>query len=195
MLNICSKHNQGSPLYTAARMSSGIAVRQQECCWPCLLNAWMVDSKKSQATAVRVGREGQRFLLKDLHSRRHGFSSKNFVFFGQDNNSALLLRKDVRSTMSGLKPLNPFTTAMLPKNRFALYILSFSHFITTLVHAMRLTVVNVWMLNGKYAELWTAASLVIDRTHHFVAQCDGAEHHLTLWWMLGASERQKTTIY
>lgn len=93
------------------------------------------------------------FLLKDLHSRRDGFSSKNFVFSGQANNFALLLCKDVRSTMSGLKPLTPFTFAMLPKNRFALYILYFSHYITILIHAMRLGVVNVGMLNGKHANM------------------------------------------
>lgn len=113
----------------------------------------MVASEKSQTTAVRVWREGQRFLLKDLHSRRNGFSSKNFVLHGQANNSALLLRKDVRSTMFGLKHLNPFTSAMLHKNRFALYILSFPHYITTLVHAMRLRVVNIGMLNGKHADI------------------------------------------
>lgn len=66
-----------------------------------MLNAWTVTSEKSQAVAVRVCREGQRFLLEDLHSKRDGFSSKNFVFNGQANNSALLLSKDVRSTMSG----------------------------------------------------------------------------------------------
>lgn len=55
--------------------------------------------------------------------------------------------------MSGLKPLNPFTSAMLPKNRFALYILSFFHYITTIVHAMRLRVVNVRMLNGKHVDI------------------------------------------
>lgn len=116
----------------------------------------MVASEKSQATAVRLCREGQGFLLKDLHSRRDGFSSKNFAFSGQDNNSALLLRKDVRSTMSSLKPLNLFTSAMLPKNRFALHILSFPHYITTLVHAMRHRVVNVGMLNGKYTDSYNS---------------------------------------
>lgn len=118
-----------------------------------MLNAWTVASEKSQAIAVRDFRVGQGFLLKDLHSRRDGFSSKNFLFNGQANNSALLLRKDVKSAMSGLKQLNPFTSAVLPKNRFALCILSFSNYITTLVHAMRLRVVNIGMLNGKHTDI------------------------------------------
>lgn len=126
------------------------------------------------------GMEGRtKAFTEGLTQQKDGFSSKNFVLHGQANNSALLLRKDVRSTMFGLKHLNPFTSAMLHKNRFALYILSFPHYITTLVHAMRLRVVNIRMLNGKHADIWTATSSVIDERHYFVAQCDGTDYHLT----------------
>lgn len=51
----------------------------------CLTNARTVASEKSQATAGRICREGQRFLLEDLLCRRDGFSSKNLVLSGQAN--------------------------------------------------------------------------------------------------------------
>ena len=135
------------------------------CCRLCLPDIWTEACETSKTTAVRVCREGQRFLLKDLHSRRDSFPSKDFVFNGQTNDSALLSRKDVRSTMCGLNPLNLFTSAMFPKNRFALYIFSLSHYITTIVHAMRLKVVNVGVLKGKYVDMWTVTSWVTEERH------------------------------
>lgn len=75
------------------------------------------------------------------------------MFNGQANDSALLSRKDVRSTVCALNPLNVFTSAMLPKNRFTFYNFSLSHYITTVTHAVRLKVVNVGVLKGKYVDM------------------------------------------
>lgn len=133
----------------------------------------MEACEKPKTTAVRECREGQRFLLKDLHSRRDGFPSKDFMSNGQANDSAFLSRKDVRSTMCGLNPLNLFTSAVLSKNRFALYISSPSYYTTTIVHAMRLKVVNVGVLKGKYMAMLTITSSGDRRKMYFVVQSDG----------------------
>ena len=69
------------------------------------------------------------------------------------NGQALLSKNDVRPMMRGLNPLNLFTSAMFPKNIFALYIFSLSHYITTIVHAMRLKIVNVGALKGNYIDM------------------------------------------
>lgn len=110
------------PKQTSLRSCKDEQWDSRGCCRSCLPDTWTEACEKSKTTAVRVGREGQRFLLKDLHSRRDGFPSKDFVFNGRANDSALQSRKDVRSTMCGLNPLNLFTSAMFPKNGFALYI-------------------------------------------------------------------------
>lgn len=47
----------------------------------------MEACEKHKTTAVRECREGQRFLLKDLHSRKDGLPSKDFMFNGQANDS------------------------------------------------------------------------------------------------------------
>lgn len=75
------------------------------------------------------------------------------MFNGQANDSALLSRKHVRSMVCGLNPLRLFTSVMFPKNRFALYIFSLSHYITTIIHTMRLKVLNLGVLKGKYVEM------------------------------------------
>lgn len=95
------------------------------CCRLCLSDRGTEACEKSKTMVARVCKKGQRFLLQDFHSRRDGFPSKDFVFNEQDNDSALLSGKDVRSTMCGLNILDMFTFAMFPKNRLALYIISF----------------------------------------------------------------------
>lgn len=100
------------------------------------------------------GRTG--FCSRTFTAEGMASSQRTLCAMGRLKNSALLLSKDVRPTMSSLKPVNPFTSAMLPKNKFALYILYFSHYITTLVHAIRLAIVNVGMLNGKHADIYNS---------------------------------------
>lgn len=149
MLNILL---QMQPKQTSLHSCKDEQWDSRACCRSCLPDTWTEACEKSKTTALRVCREGQRFLLKDLHSRRDGFPSKGFVFNGRANDSALQSRMDVRSTMCGLNPLNLFTSAMFPKNGFAFYIFSLSHYIATIVRAMRLKVVNVGVLKGKYID-------------------------------------------
>lgn len=87
--------------------------------------------------------------------------------------TAFLSRKDVRSVTCSLNPLNLFTSAVFPKNRFAFYIFSLSYYITTIVHAMRLKVVNVGMLKAKYIAMLTITSSGDRRKMYFVIQSDG----------------------
>lgn len=108
--------------------------------------------EKSKTIVVRACKKGQSFLLQGFHSRRDGFPSKDFVFNGKANDSALLSRKNVRSTMCGLNTFDLFTSAMFSKNGFALYIISLSYYITMIVHAMRVKAVNVGALNEKHID-------------------------------------------
>ena len=84
--------------------------------------------------------------------------------------------------MRGLNPLNLFTSAMFPKNIFALYIFSLSHYITTIVHAMRLKIVNVGALKGNYIDMWTVTSWMTEEGHILQHSLMGQSNILPCEW-------------